>query len=118
MDLKLTSDGDAVTAEQLRTIPRNAPALASAMKTTAAKTILGGKRKRVEKTPQNTVRFAATDQVHMVPKNDPSRGGATVEPKRSRPKREKPESEKQENNKIAFVAAALLAFCGLFYWNP
>ena len=118
MDLKLTSDGDAVTAEQLRSIPGNAPALASAMKTTAAKTILGGKRKRVEKTTENTVRFTGADQVNMVPKNDPSRGGATVEPKRSRPKREKPESEKQENNKIAFVAAALLAFLGLFYWNP
>ena len=120
MDLALTQEGNAITPEQISSMPPsvlNIPVIAAANQIVAAKSIMGGKRKRVEKTPANTVRFAATDEVHLVPKNDPSRGGATVEPKRQRPERDDPKG-KEDNNKIAFVAAALLAFFGLFYWNP
>jgi hypothetical protein len=122
LDLELSKAGDAISPEQMLAVPlaaETAPStIAAAHKAIATKSILSGKRKRIEKTPANTVRFSAKDQIHLVPKNDPSRGGAVVKKSRRKEHEQDDPKGKEDNNKIAFVAAALLAFFGLFYWNP
>ncbi len=71
---------------------------------------------RVSLGPDKKVRFSNKDKVTLVPAEDSSRGGATINlPTKSRPEKEDPETE-NDNTTLAYIAAALLGFAGLFYY--
>ena len=74
-----------------------------------------GKRKRVE-VSGGTVRFADKTDVILIPPRETAKGTATTDPKRRSPDKDDPQKD-EDQNALAWIAAGLLAFAGLFYYG-
>ena len=74
-----------------------------------------GKRKRVE-VSGGTVRFADKTDVILIHPRETAKGTATTDPKRRRPDKDDPQKD-EDQNALAWIAAGLLAFAGLFYYG-
>ncbi len=82
----------------------------------AAPLIPSGKRKRVE-VSGGSVRFADKDEILLIPPRDETaKGPATTDPKRRKPDQDDPQKD-EDQNALAWIAAGLLAFAGLFYYG-
>lgn len=66
--------------------------------------------------PQRAVRFSNKDDVVIVRAHETARGSATTDPKPTRPEKEDPQKE-SDTTTLAYIAAALLGFAGLFYYT-